>query len=479
MRKLFIITLAALIFAGCSDKEEETAVYTVIFNSNGGSPTPQKQTVKAGETATAPADNPSKQGYVFLFWSLNNATTAYNFQSPVNADIMLNANWQEESKVEYWQVLWVLNGGAWASGYTPPAQVVKGGTLAEPTAPVRSGYTFDGWYREAALTNKVSFPYSVPANSTLYAKWNAESGGNPTTFTIRNTSEWNSAISAITSGDNDKSYTLEIVGTVSVPPTVGVEQGRPWTYTFGAVRNLTVTLTGSGTLALSGKGFLICLSGVSSLWRQKLIIDGPTLQGRADNTVQLLRLEDADLELKNGKITGNTNDGSSGATTVGGVRISWGEFNMSGGEISNNNSCGVFLENSTFNLSGGTISGNTGSRGGGVYFVGGTLSSRSFNMTGGVIKGNTASSQSPCGGGVFISSNTIFNKTGGIIYGSNASETDRNRVVNHLGSVLNNQGAAIFYTPANSLSHPNNRRRETTLGENDNISTDSNTGWVM
>ena len=175
MRKLFIITLAALIFTGCNDKKEETAAYTVTFDANGGSPTPQKQIVKAGETAAAPADNPSKQGYVFLFWSLDNAVTAYNFQIPVKDDITLTAKWEEESKVEYLQVTWQLNGGAWAAGYTPSAQVAKGGTLSEPSEPTKAGSTFVGWYKEAALTNKVYFPYSVTSNITLYAKW--ETGG--------------------------------------------------------------------------------------------------------------------------------------------------------------------------------------------------------------------------------------------------------------------------------------------------------------
>ena len=183
MRTLVIIMLAALALAGCNGNKEETTFYTVTFNANGGNPTPAKQTIEAGETATAPAqaDNPKKQGYVFLFWSLDNAATpsAYNFQTPVNSNITLIAQWQEEATVEYWQVSWNLNGGAWAAGYTPPAQVVKGATLSEPTAPTKAGSTFEGWYREAALTNKVTFPYSVSgitANFTLYAKWGTGSG---------------------------------------------------------------------------------------------------------------------------------------------------------------------------------------------------------------------------------------------------------------------------------------------------------------
>ncbi|MCL1901543.1 MAG: InlB B-repeat-containing protein, partial [Firmicutes bacterium] len=61
-------------------------------------------------------------------------------------------------------------------------QVVKGGTLAEPAEPVKAGSEFEGWYKEAALTSKVSFPYdvsAVTANITLYANWEGGTSGTP------------------------------------------------------------------------------------------------------------------------------------------------------------------------------------------------------------------------------------------------------------------------------------------------------------
>jgi uncharacterized repeat protein (TIGR02543 family) len=170
-----------LIYTGCS-KDDEVTTYTVTFDADGGSPVPSDQNVEAGKTATAPATNPAKSGYIFLFWRLSGASTAYNFSTPVNGNITLQAKWEEESKVEYWQVSWELNGGAWpASGDNHATQVVKGGTLSEPAAPVKSGNTFDGWYKETALNTKINFPYdvsSVTANFTLYAKWTTE--GNST-----------------------------------------------------------------------------------------------------------------------------------------------------------------------------------------------------------------------------------------------------------------------------------------------------------
>jgi uncharacterized repeat protein (TIGR02543 family) len=176
---LVAFLLLTAIVASC-DKEgsEPDMSYTVTFDSNGGTPTPQSQTVKAGENATAPAINPTRTGYVFMFWQLSGSSGAYNFGTPVNSDITLQARWEEEAKVEYWQVSWELNGGTWPEGDNHVTQVVKGGTLAEPAEPSKSGGTFEGWYMESALTDKVTFPYdvsNVTTDITLYAKWTNDS----------------------------------------------------------------------------------------------------------------------------------------------------------------------------------------------------------------------------------------------------------------------------------------------------------------
>ena len=181
MRKIASVALAVIAltgFASCGgDKEPVKNYYTVTFDADGGTPVPEAQRVEEGKTAAAPATHPAKQGHVFVCWSADGAN-AYNFQTPVTRNLTLRAKWQQETVAEYWQVTWELNGGAWpAGGDNHATQVLKGGTLAEPAVPTKSGHTFDGWYKEAALTNKVTFPYDVSgatADFTLYAKWQQE-----------------------------------------------------------------------------------------------------------------------------------------------------------------------------------------------------------------------------------------------------------------------------------------------------------------
>ncbi len=66
--------------------------YTVTFNSNGGS-TVTSQTVVYNSTATAPTA-PTKTGYTFAGWySDSGLTAAFDFSSPITADITLYAKW--------------------------------------------------------------------------------------------------------------------------------------------------------------------------------------------------------------------------------------------------------------------------------------------------------------------------------------------------------------------------------------------------
>jgi len=48
----------------------------------------------------------------------------------------------------------------------------SGNTILEPAAPVKTGFSFAGWYKEASCTNKWNFSTEpVTENITLYAKW--------------------------------------------------------------------------------------------------------------------------------------------------------------------------------------------------------------------------------------------------------------------------------------------------------------------
>ena len=140
-----------------------TEVYTVTFDSYGGTPVPPKQEVKYGLTATKPAD-PTLKGYTFAFWYLGEDeqnATAYDFDTPVTENITLTAKWN----INKYTVAFNTDGGT----PVPPAQEVEYGlTATEPAAPEKTGYTFDGWYLG---DEKYDFSAAVEQNITLTAKW--------------------------------------------------------------------------------------------------------------------------------------------------------------------------------------------------------------------------------------------------------------------------------------------------------------------
>ena len=78
---------------------QRTNRYTVSFNANGKDATmPDSQRVKEGKTATEPADKPQLKGYTFGGWYTDEACTeAYDFSTPVTADMTLYAKWTKNA----------------------------------------------------------------------------------------------------------------------------------------------------------------------------------------------------------------------------------------------------------------------------------------------------------------------------------------------------------------------------------------------
>ena len=101
-----------------------------------------------------------------------------------------------------------------------------GGTVANPGSPTRSGYVFDGWYKESACTNAWNFDTdTVTGDITLYAKWKEDvpthTHSYPSTWSSDANHHWHecscgekSAIATHTPGEwiIDREATSTIVG---------------------------------------------------------------------------------------------------------------------------------------------------------------------------------------------------------------------------------------------------------------------------
>ena len=118
---------------------------------------------------------PQKKGYAFEGWFFDDGTwrnelTANTYaDAPLTADVNVYAYYRKtedpepEPPLEY-TVTFDVGGG------TPVEPMTTSRIDKEPPT-TRDGYTFDGWYTDKTFHYKVTFPYDVTKEQTLYAKW--------------------------------------------------------------------------------------------------------------------------------------------------------------------------------------------------------------------------------------------------------------------------------------------------------------------
>lgn len=179
MKKRFLslfllVVLCLTAVAALSSCGEETKVTVTFAGEDISLPAPQ--TVVSGERATAP-QAPEREGYTFLGWFADGADAAFDFNTPITADITLTARFEAKPAVTYTVTFT-------GEGVSVPAQtVVAGGKVTTPEVPTREGYTFLGWYLGDALYD---FDAAVNSDLTLVAKFEAKSAS---TYTVTFTGE--------------------------------------------------------------------------------------------------------------------------------------------------------------------------------------------------------------------------------------------------------------------------------------------------
>jgi len=139
-------------------------VYTVTFNSKGGSDVEPKGVKVEPDKTVAKPDDPTRAGYIFSKWTTDEAgNDEYDFESTVTEDITLYAQW-----IKVYTVKFNSKGGSAVS-----EQSVKHGEKAtEPTSnPTKDMVIFDKWTTDEDGNSEYDFNTAVTKDITLYAKW--------------------------------------------------------------------------------------------------------------------------------------------------------------------------------------------------------------------------------------------------------------------------------------------------------------------
>lgn len=151
---------------------------SVTFNYNYSGSTPTVVSVAKGQTVTLP-QTPTRSGYTFGGWYTDTQCTSAWSPSAITQDVQVYAKWTAVSGTdapEYVDVTFNYN----MDGVTPEVvSVVKGQSVTLPQTPTRSGYTFEGWYRDSNGTLTWDSSAAVNSPLTVYAKWKAVSNPTP------------------------------------------------------------------------------------------------------------------------------------------------------------------------------------------------------------------------------------------------------------------------------------------------------------
>lgn len=223
---------------------------SVAFDTAGGSFI-SPQVIAKGQTATKPAD-PTRDGYLFDGWYADTGCgTLFDFSRSITKDTIVYAKWTKAPGKKY-EIRWMLNdivlidttevtegempthGNPSIDGYIfigwQPAlapvtgnakytayfeergenkvavtfntdggtfintQVIDKDTVpVRPEDPQKSGYSFEGWYREAGFVTPYDFSEAVSTDMTLFAKWKAITVSYTITW-----KDWNGTVLATT-----------------------------------------------------------------------------------------------------------------------------------------------------------------------------------------------------------------------------------------------------------------------------------------
>ena len=160
--------------------EKKQIEYELTYDANAGEDevknVPAKDSyvdTKSYHVFNIPTMVPEREGYIFKGWASSAEASVAMFQPGKTITVQSG----EPSKTLY--ALWELNSYTVTfnadNGTEAAITTVKHGqTVAEPTAPTKAGYNFDGWFLNGV---EFDFTTAIESDITLTAQWTKRSSG--------------------------------------------------------------------------------------------------------------------------------------------------------------------------------------------------------------------------------------------------------------------------------------------------------------
>ena len=191
------------LYANWLDRGSHNITYELNGGNHDGKPDVFKETEKVTLGTAA------RTGYTFSGWYeakdfSGNAVTGWNAGEKTE-DVMLYAKWKAIS----YEIKYELGDGENADDNPTNYTIEDNITLKDPT---KTGYVFDGWYKEDSFTTKVTnITKGSTGNITLYAKWDLE------TYTITYELNGDDVNPAQNAKSNPAKYNIETAVTLADP----------------------------------------------------------------------------------------------------------------------------------------------------------------------------------------------------------------------------------------------------------------------
>ena len=171
--------------------------YTITYNLNGGKNNSNNPRTYTIESDLIILQNPTRGGCIFRGWYTSSSYSG-NMVTKIESGSTGNKVYFAKWELVQYTIGYNLNGGSFTTSY-PETYNVTTATFYLPT-PVRTGYTFAGWYANSSFSGNKSIQIVNGSfgNKTFYAKWT------PTVYTIMYELD-----EGINNSQNPDSYTIE------------------------------------------------------------------------------------------------------------------------------------------------------------------------------------------------------------------------------------------------------------------------------
>ena len=145
--------------------------YAVTFDNNTGTGSMSIQNSNYNVAANLTSNTFTKTDYTFAGWNTAADGSGTSYTDAVSysftSSVTLYAKWAINS----YTITFSVDGGSSVTAITQN----YGTSVSAPSAPTKTGYTFDGWYSNAGLTSAYTFTTMPASDIMLYAKWTINS----------------------------------------------------------------------------------------------------------------------------------------------------------------------------------------------------------------------------------------------------------------------------------------------------------------